>query len=420
MPKRNPNDEGVVDEEVVVDALDPDIGGQKEPDETPASKFATWEETLWAEGFSVVAGTDEAGRGPLAGPVTAAAYAVLDHQCAELREMLFEVAADSKQCTEAQRDTAYARLTDDKWRGKSAWGVVEMSSSRIDESNILRASLAAMSEAVQSIEPKPDCVLVDGCNRPPELLRPGEQWTRGSRAEEMAKADTKQSRLSAFFTKKPSVAKIADAPWRPRRVEAVINGDAQVLSIAAASIIAKVHRDNLMAALHERYPVYGFAEHKGYGTASHLEAIRSHGPCPEHRRSFGPIQEAVKGDGASAASAGGILAALGRSTSSEPVAKTPKKIAASRVDLLEQANGAPAGTTIVSPARDSLVADGDKVTVKRGRKPPVGASDTPAKVAKGDAGSSANSVARGRINNARGGRKSQSKQNDASEASHAA
>merc|ERR1719203_1707958 len=99
-----------------------------------------------------------------------------------------EVAADSKQCTEAERNIAYAKLTDQKWRGKVAWAVAEMSAARIDETNILRASLAAMSDAITKLEIKPDCVLVDGCNRPPELLRQGEEWTRGSRAQEMSKA----------------------------------------------------------------------------------------------------------------------------------------------------------------------------------------------------------------------------------------
>ncbi|CAK0795037.1 unnamed protein product [Prorocentrum cordatum] len=154
-----------------------------------------------------------------------------------------------------------------------------------------------MSRAVCELDPRPDCVLVDGCNRPPELLRKGEQWTRGTKASEMARADAKQQRLGSFFKAAPRPAGLsgegADSPWRPRLVENVIEGDGRVPCISAASVLAKVQRDRLMKKLHEEYPQFGFAEHKGYGTKSHLEAIEAHGPCPAHRRSFGPLKEAL-------------------------------------------------------------------------------------------------------------------------------
>lgn len=152
-----------------------------------------------------------------------------------------------------------------------------------------------MARAVQALKVRPDCVLVDGCNRPPDLLAPGETWTRGTK-EERRRAEELKSipKLSKWFTAvkkaEPETPKV-DEPWRPKRVEAVIHGDALVPSISAASVLAKVHRDRLMEKLHEQYPAYGFVSNQGYGTEEHMQAIRSHGPCPEHRRSFGPIRE---------------------------------------------------------------------------------------------------------------------------------
>lgn len=260
--------------------------------------FQKWEERLWAEGFPVVAGTDEAGRGPLAGPVVAAAFAVLDHDDKEVRELLQSV-ADSKQMKAADRESVYAQLTDEKFKGRTVWAVGEASSSEIDETNILSAALTCMAQSVQRLDVRPDCVLVDGCNRPPELLKPGETWTRGTKEERSRAEAVKQvPKLSRWFTPKkepapPSKQEEEKAEWRPRLVEAVIHGDGLVPSISAASVIAKVHRDHLMSKLHEKYPLYGFASHQGYGTADHMEALKAHGPCPEHRRSFRPVREAL-------------------------------------------------------------------------------------------------------------------------------
>jgi len=270
-----------------------------------------WEGRLRAEGFSAVAGTDEAGRGPLAGPVVAAAFVSLAPEDEEVLDLLSSV-ADSKQLTAAQRDQAYEKLTDARFQGRVEWAVAVSSVEEIDGTDILRASLGAMARAVRSLESKPECVLVDGCNRPPELLAPGETWTRGTKEERRRLEEVKQMpKLSRWFVKSPaSQAAVASADaatpapkadatseeppvWRPRSVEAVIGGDALVPSISAASVIAKVHRDRLMQGLHEKYPNYGFASHQGYGTAEHLEAIKVHGPCPEHRRSFGPVREAL-------------------------------------------------------------------------------------------------------------------------------
>jgi len=260
--------------------------------DSPAAGLEEWEQKFWEKGYPVVAGTDEAGRGPLAGPVVAAAFAVLSHEDAEVRALLAQV-NDSKKMSADQRDRVYAQLTDPKFHGRTAWAIAEASVEEIDESNILRASLLAMSRAVHDLEVRPGCVLVDGCNRPPELLGKGERWTRGSKKD--AEAERNQQKLAKWFKPKQTAEVVEPPPWRPDHVEAVIEGDGKVPSISAASVLAKVRRDQLMEDLHKRYPSYGFASHKGYGTEEHLEAIKKHGVCPEHRRSFGPVREIIGG-----------------------------------------------------------------------------------------------------------------------------
>ena len=180
----------------------------------------------------LVAGVDEAGRGPLAGPVVAAAV-ILDelHPITGL--------ADSKKLTARQRDKLY-----DEIRAKAlCCSIAEASVEEIDAINILQATLLAMQRAVEGLRLKPAKVLVDG-NRLPRL---------------------------------------------DMLAEAIVGGDARVAAISAASILAKVHRDRWCAQLHLQYPQYGFAAHKGYGTAVHLAALRAHGACPQHRKSFGPV-----------------------------------------------------------------------------------------------------------------------------------
>lgn len=182
----------------------------------------------------LVAGVDEAGRGPLAGPVVAAAVILDDaHPIHGL--------ADSKKLSAARRERLY-----DEIRAKAlCCSVAQASADEIDQLNILQATLLAMQRAVQGLRLKPQRVLVDG-NRLPVL-------------DVLA--------------------------------EAVVGGDAKVAAISAASILAKVTRDRGCLALDEQYPQYGFARHKGYGTEEHLTALREHGPCPAHRRSFSPVRE---------------------------------------------------------------------------------------------------------------------------------
>lgn len=196
------------------------------------------ERELRAQGFIHIAGVDEAGCGPLAGPVVAAA-AVFADSCrlpgladskllkAEARERLFELIHRKALCV----------------------GVGIADARMVDRLNVLSASHLAMHEAIKQLEPQPDLLLVDGRGLPGVSL--------------------------------------------PQR--AIVKGDRSCASIAAASIVAKVVRDRLMVELDEQYPGYGFAHHKGYGTKEHLARLFEHGPCPEHRRSFAPVRAALQG-----------------------------------------------------------------------------------------------------------------------------
>lgn len=182
--------------------------------------------------ISLIAGVDEVGRGPLAGPVVAAAV-ILDPA------QPIVGLADSKKLSAARRERLAAEI-----RTKAlAWALGRAEVSEIDRFNILQASLLAMRRAVSALPVVPAKVLVDG-NRCPRLACP---------------------------------------------CEAIVKGDATVPAISAASILAKVVRDAELCQLHQRYPHYDFGRHKGYPTALHLEALRRHGPCPEHRRSFAPV-----------------------------------------------------------------------------------------------------------------------------------
>ena len=185
----------------------------------------------------LLAGVDEAGRGPLAGPVVAAAV-ILDER------QPIKGLADSKVLSPKQRVRLY-----DEIRAKAlCCSVAQASVQEIDEFNILQATLLAMRRAVEGLRLKPSMVLVDG-NRLPTLTV---------------------------------------------RAEAVVGGDAKVAAISAASILAKVTRDRWCEAYALQYPQYGFAAHKGYGTAEHLAALRRHGPCAEHRRTFRPVTELLR------------------------------------------------------------------------------------------------------------------------------
>jgi len=188
-------------------------------------------------GYRLVAGLDEAGRGPLAGPVVAAAV-MLPRRC------LLAGLNDSKQLTEAERE----RLYDEIRKRAVGIGVGQASEREIDEMNILEATRLAMGRAIQALPSVPDYLLLDAIELPAIHL--------------------------------------------PQR--AIIKGDALSVSIAAASVIAKVTRDRLMGDYHRQYPQYNFLVHKGYGTAEHLRMLAEHGPCAIHRRSFRPVGDAER------------------------------------------------------------------------------------------------------------------------------
>lgn len=184
----------------------------------------------------MICGTDEAGRGPIAGPVVAAAV-ILDP------DNPIEGLNDSKKLTEKRRQ----KLSIEIKEKALFWAIAQSDPDEIEEINILWASMKAMQRAVEALPAKPTMVLVDG-NRVPELTVPA---------------------------------------------KAIVGGDASEACIAAASILAKVERDRQMLEWHERYPQYEFHKHKAYGTPRHLELLKTHGPCPIHRRGFKPVRDAL-------------------------------------------------------------------------------------------------------------------------------
>jgi len=194
------------------------------------------ERALRARGFLLVAGVDEAGRGPLAGPVVAAAVILPE-------DFALDGLTDSKKVSAPKREKIYAILAA---TAEILWAVAEASVEEIDRLNILRATHLAMARAIEALPRRPDHALVDGLP------------VRG---------------LAVDHT-------------------ALVAGDSLSLSIAAASIVAKVTRDRLMIEIDAQYPQYGFARHKGYGVREHIEALRKHGPCPAHRRTFAPVAQA--------------------------------------------------------------------------------------------------------------------------------
>jgi len=333
--------------------------------EAPASGLDAWERKLWVAGHDIVVGTDEAGRGPLAGPVVAAAFGVLPKGQNDQEVIaLLESVSDSKQMSEKQREEVYEQITSGKFADRVVWAIGECSAAEIDEQNILKAALSAMSKSVLALpeNSRPDLVLVDGCNRPPELLAPGEQWTRTYKKIE--EEQRSQHKLQKFFGSKSKTTAVVqeEQPWRPKRVDAVIDGDAKVPSISAASVLAKVYRDRLLEKLDKTYPEYGFGAHKGYGTEAHMAAIRKLGPCPEHRRSFGPIREVLGLNVAppqTTTPESGIKNFFGNSTDATPsLDRTP---ALTGTKETEAASSVPSGTAQTPPHTRAIPAVVDQV-----------------------------------------------------------
>lgn len=195
--------------------------------------------SLFAEEFvpSLVAGVDEAGRGPLAGDVYAAAV-ILD------MTQPIEGLADSKKLTELKREVLAVEIK----QKALAWSIARSSVQEIDELNILQATMLAMTRAIEGLSVTPELVLIDGNRVPKQLCIPA---------------------------------------------RSIVKGDATEAAISAASILAKTARDAALIELHQQYPHYAFEQHKGYGTALHLERLREFGACPAHRRSFAPVKKVL-------------------------------------------------------------------------------------------------------------------------------
>ena len=202
----------------------------KEREEARLNQLKEYENKLHKMGIAYIAGADEAGRGPLAGPVVVG-IAIMKE------DSFIEGVNDSKKISETKREKLYEQITSEAL----AWGAGIVDEKEIDEINILNATKKALTQALDSLKIKPERILVDALEHID---------TRG-------------------------------IPYT-----SIIKGDAKVYSISAASIIAKVTRDRIMRKYDEIYPEYGFVKHKGYGTSAHIEAIKKYGPCPIHRKTF--------------------------------------------------------------------------------------------------------------------------------------
>ena len=204
-----------------------------------------FEEKYWDKGVLNVAGLDEAGRGPLAGSVVAGTVIFdKDFLLSEKENDIISIINDSKQLKEKTREEIFEYLIS---TDGVQYAVGEATVEEIDDINILQATWVAMRRAINNLKSKPDIILVDGL--PVKGL--------------------------------------------PIESESIVKGDSKSISIAAASIIAKVTRDRQIKELDKLYPLYGFASHKGYGTKKHIEAINKYGPCPIHRKTFKPVADAV-------------------------------------------------------------------------------------------------------------------------------
>lgn len=201
---------------------------------TPDHDLYIFERMAHKQGFHLIAGIDEAGRGPLAGPVVAAAVILRPEQ-------MINGVNDSKQLSEKRREQLFNLIMDQAL----AVGVGLADAATVDRINILQATRQAMLEAIQTLPEHPDCLLIDG--------------------------------ITTIASQLPQ--------------QTIKQGDCRSASIAAASIIAKVTRDRMMLEYDQLYPAYGFARHKGYGSALHLAALRQHGPCPIHRLTFAGVKE---------------------------------------------------------------------------------------------------------------------------------
>jgi ribonuclease HII len=222
-------------------------GGRLESGASKGLVFSPFEADALMQGFHAVAGIDEVGRGPLAGPVVAAAVILP-------RGFTHPEVKDSKMLSSKQREKLALIIQ----QAAQSWALGVIDVDGIDRLNILCASLTAMALALECLTPKPDYVLIDGNQKIP----------------------------LEFFAEVGS-----NSAHQPLSQQTIVKGDQLCLSIAAASIVAKVARDQMMVDFDKQYPEYGFAGHKGYASAAHLAALQRYGPTPIHRRSFKPVRD---------------------------------------------------------------------------------------------------------------------------------
>jgi len=213
------------------------------------SEFHPYEVESYERGYNAIAGVDEVGRGPLAGPVVAAAVILP-------RGFSDPEIKDSKLLSPKQREKLAPLIRE----SAECWGLGVVGAVDIDRINILQASLLAMRQALDAMARRPDCLLIDGNQPIPATLFAESRWSAES------------------------------TPYQ----KTIVRGDQLCLSIAAASIVAKVARDEIMVGYDKEFPHYGFASHKGYGSAAHLQALRRYGPSPIHRKSFAPVRDLIE------------------------------------------------------------------------------------------------------------------------------
>lgn len=202
-----------------------------------------WSEEDKCQGL--IAGVDEAGRGPWAGPVVAGAVVFFNRK---INPVLLNSLDDSKKLSAKKREELYKLIQEEEAAGNLSYGIGEASAAEIDEINILQATFLAMRRAMAALKCKPNTALVDGNRMPVGFVCP---------------------------------------------CKTIVKGDAKSFSIAAASVMAKVYRDRLMAELAQKYPWYGFEKNAGYGTKAHIDGLKQHGITPQHRKSYRPIAEII-------------------------------------------------------------------------------------------------------------------------------
>lgn len=217
--------------------------------EDKRSEFHPFEVESYARGYNAIAGVDEVGRGPLAGPVVAAAVILP-------RGFSDPEIKDSKLLSPKQREKLAPLIRE----SAEGWGLGVVGVVDVDRINILQASLLAMMQALDALARRPDCLLIDGNQPIPAKLFAESRWSAES------------------------------TPYQ----KTIVRGDQLCLSIAAASIVAKVARDEIMVGYDKEFPHYGFASHKGYGSTAHLQALRRYGPSPIHRKSFAPVRDLIE------------------------------------------------------------------------------------------------------------------------------